>query len=785
MAYKITKTKEEALSQLNELIVVFKKDRKSFISSKYNEAQLRTDFLNPLLMSFGWDVNNESGQTQFLREVIQEESIEVEDSSTKKNPDYTLRVQGQRKLFVEAKKPAVDVEASNKSAFQIRRYGWNATLGISILTNFDKFIVYDCRHKPNAEDDARVARLRIFDYTEYITSYDELYDLISFKSASSGRLDELFSVYEKVGQTFDSYFLDQIENWRAKLAQSAIARNEKLDSDDINFLIQRLLNRIVFLRICEDRKIEKYETLKNIKSYDELKSLFIQSDKKYNSGLFDFIEDSLSLEIDLDKQILIEIFNELYYPLSPYDFSVVDPAILSQIYEKFLGSRVIIENGRKSSVLREPEVAASNGVVPTPKLIVEKIVKETLSPLCDGKSAKQLAEIRMADICCGSGTFLISAYDFLLQVIIKRLTEENVSDSQLIYKLADGTSVLPLKAKRDLLVQNFYGVDINPYAVEVTKFSLLLKILEGESAESIDYFLNRYSGKVLPSLSENIKCGNSLVDEKFFNLYPKAIDDRELLLKVKPFSWHKEFPFLDENHGFDAIIGNPPYVRIQKLVKYSPEEIKYYQSGVSGFAVAKKETIDKYYVFIQRAIALLNPKGFLGYIIPNKFFIVKGGKALRKYIIENSSLSKIIHFGVTQVFPARSTYTAILILQKEERGQFDFKRVKRINSELLASEIAVGLKTSADKIYIFTPEKETEKTFIFSSNGAELEVEKDICLPCIYNLSFGNFDTIAPNSQIIFPYVIKDGHAQVIYESRLKRYEHCWNYLNKHKKQLK
>src|SRR5690606_4413668 len=156
----------------------------------------------------------------------------------------------------------------------------------------------------------------------------------------------LFSVYERVGQTFDDYFLEQIESWRERLAISAVQRNERLGSEDINFLIQRLLNRIIFLRICEDRTIEKFETLKNIRSYEELKALFRQSDKKYNSGLFDFIEDNLSLNIQIDSEVLIEIFNELYYPLSPYDFTVVDPTILSQIYEKFLGSHVVLDEGR-------------------------------------------------------------------------------------------------------------------------------------------------------------------------------------------------------------------------------------------------------------------------------------------------------------------------------------------------------------------------------------------------------------------------------------------------------
>lgn len=829
MALKVVKTKEEGLNQLTELVSSFESGIKTFKESKYNETQVRNDFVDSLLMSFGWDVDNDAKKNQFLRDVIQEEYIEVEDEKSKKNPDYTLRVQGLRKLFVEAKKPYVDITKSSKSAFQTRRYGWNANLGISILTNFENLIIYDCRHKPDIKDDERIARIRVFEFSDYIKDFNEIYDLISFESASSGKLDDLFSVYERVGQTFDDYFLEQIESWRERIAISAVQLNEQLGSEDVNFLIQRLLNRIIFLRICEDRTIEKYETLKNIQSYDELKTLFRQSDKKYNSGLFDFIEDNLSLNIEIDSEVLIEIFNELYYPLSPYDFTVVDPTILSQIYEKFLGSHVVLDEGRQLSIVSEPEVVASNGVVPTPKIIVEQIVKETLSPLIQDKNFKQLTQLKIADICCGSGTFLISIYDFLLKSTIEKLIEEGVSDTELIYEISKNTYGLTLNAKRNVIEQSMYGVDINPYAIEVTEFSLLLKLLEGECEASIDYFISQYATKVLPNLQNNIKCGNSLVDNKFYEFMPEAIDDDQLLYRVKPFDWNTEFPFLNDTNGFDAIVGNPPYVRIQNLVKFSPEEVKYYQNDLSGFAVAKKETIDKYYVFVQRAIALLNPTGFLGYIVPSKFFIIKGGKALRKFISESCNLSKIVHFGVTQVFPDRSTYTAILVLQKEIKEQFLFKRVKKITPELLAAdygyleynkvdfkaepwvflsreteaifnklkseqtqplkslaEICVGLQTSLDKVYIFTPEEETENTFVFNSNGVRKEIEKGICLPCVYDLSFSLFDSITPNAQMIFPYIIDNGKAEVLSEEHFSgNYPLCWAYLNEHKAQLK
>jgi len=466
---------------IQDLVDKYRSDRISCLKTTYNETQLRNDFIDPLLKCFGWDVDNNKGKTQFLRDVIQEEYIEVEDETNKKNPDYTLRINGTRKLFVEVKKPSVDILISAKAAFQTRRYGWNANLRISILTNFENLVIYDCRFKPDISENEQVARVRIFNFEEYIEAIDEIRQLISFDAANTGQLDDLFSIYERKGERFDDYFLKQIEDWRNKLAITAIEKNESLDDEDINFLIQRLLNRIIFLRICEDRTIERFETLKSIQSYDELKLLFQKSDKKFNSGLFDFIEDTLSLNIDLDSNVLTAIFNDLYYPLSPYDFSVVDPTILSQIYERFLGSRITFKGGMQLSILEEPEVSASNGVVPTPKIIVEQIVKDTLFPLTIGKSFNELTAIKIADICCGSGTFLISVYDFMLEKFLGRLIEEGSENKELIYQIDDTTFALTLKAKRNILEQNIYGVDINPYAIEVSEFSLLLKLLEGEN----------------------------------------------------------------------------------------------------------------------------------------------------------------------------------------------------------------------------------------------------------------------------------------------------------------
>ena len=841
------KTKEEMLDKLKSLTKAFSEQRDFYKTAAYSEAQLRIDFLNPMLKLFGWDVDNVSGRSAFLRDVIQEEAITVEEDDgadgfilTKKNPDYTLRIGGERKLFMEAKKASVDVERNPKPAFQTRRYGWNAGLVVSILTNFDKIVLYDCRIKPTTDDASAVARLAVFSYTDLVDKFHELYDLLSFESVAAGHIEATYSVVPKLAQPFDAYFLAQIERWRGLLASNLVA-NQEFDEITINFLVQRLLNRIVFLRICEDRTIEEYATLQQIKTYDQLKEVFLRADKRYNAGLFDFIEDELSLQLAIDTTTLVSIFTELYYPLSPYNFSVVDPAILSQIYEKYLGSRIAIADVRSSkgrqtvSIVAEAEIAASDGVVSTPKNIAEKIVRETISPLLVGRSVAEVLQLRLADICCGSGIFLLTAFDQLVAYQTDQLAVESVS-ADWIAHFPQGGQRLSIWGKQQLIAKCLYGLDINPYAVEVAKFSLYLKLLEGETAATVNDFISRHKNGVLPSLSGNVKCGNALVSSTIYDQLPSLIDNDALLYKLKPFDWDVEFPFLKMTQGFDAIVGNPPYIRIQHMALYAPEELVYYQSDKSGYAGTSHESFDKYYLFLQRAITLLNHTGRLGYIVPHKFLTLTGGQVIRQFIATNSFVRKLVHFGVTQVFPGRSTYTAIIILSRQRADQFSFVKVSNVVADLwrepLATEypqaqlasgkpwifvspqtetifsklrggyvtplstvanIPVGLQTSKDEVYIFQPDKADDTFYYFKNqeiswkNGKPgldksllaWQIEKELCKPCLYDAKLHLFQTIAPNAQLIFPYTILTNGAVVLDEAMLQTtYPYAWKYLS-------
>lgn len=804
--------------------------------SDYNETQLRTDFLNPFLQALGWDVLNEKRAPQHLREVVHEDIVQVDDDESgtiSKKPDYAFRVGLERKFFLEAKKPSVSILTSNRSAFQVRRYGWNARMPVSILTNFHTLVIYDCHQRPDYRDDAAVARLKTYTYTEYVDKFDEIYDQFSREAVYSGAFDTVFGTERQRPGTerFDQYFLQQIERWRRSLAEDLITLNPTLQQDELNFLVQRLIDRIIFLRVCEDRELEKYEALRGVKTYQDLKGLFVRADERYNSGLFDFLEDRLSLKVELGSDVLVQIFKELYFPESPYAFAVVETDVISEIYEIFLGKLIELEKDGRIRIAEKPEVVESSGIVPTPKYIVDTIVQRTLAPLCQGKTPTELSLLRLADIACGSGSFLLAAYEYLLNYHLEWYISNGPGQhTQEVYEGAGGSWYLTLYEKQRILLNAIYGVDLDIQAVEVTQFSLLLKVLENETAAAVQAHLSRHRLRALPNLSHNIQWGNSLVDTSFLQFDEDISTRPEQFAAINPFDWAQSFPRVMAEGGFDMIIGNPPYIRIQNMVRYSSHEVKYYQSRASPYLSAKSDNFDKYALFIERSLFLLKPSGRLGYIVPNKFYKIRSGAALRKLLSSQQYLSEIINFGVQQVFEGQTTtYTCILILNKAQTRQVRvehvddlqtwryskegrietldaglfserawmlvspqvrslFDRLEQQNPRKLgeASDIFVGLQTSSDKIYILRPQSETGDTVTFTDmRGGSWTIEKAILRPCLYDAEVKAFSRPVPNAMIIFPYKVTGEQATLYTQDEMQQlFPLCWNYLNAFKDQL-
>ncbi|OAD20548.1 type II restriction enzyme methylase, partial [Candidatus Thiomargarita nelsonii] len=399
---------------IQTLVKRFESQKDSYKQSQYNETQTRNDFINPFFMALGWDVNNEQGLAEAYRHVVHEDTLKIGRAT--KMPDYSFRVGGVRKFFVEAKKPAVNLKNDPEPAFQVRRYGWNAKLPLSILTNFAEFAVYDCRIKPARTDKASTARILYFKYTDYLARWDELVDTFSFEAVWQGPFDKYAAAQTttKGAIEVDTAFLAEIERWRDILARNIALCNRDLTQRQLKFAVQQTIDRIIFLRICEDRGIEDYGRLLTLQNgtqvYKRLFQFFRQADERYNSGLFHFKAekardepDVLTPTLRIDDDILKNIIKNLYYPDSPYEFSVLPADILGQVYERFLGKVIRLTPEREAFVEDKPEVKKAGGVYYTPTYIVDYIVKQTVGPLLDGKKAGPrgaVSRLKILDPAC-------------------------------------------------------------------------------------------------------------------------------------------------------------------------------------------------------------------------------------------------------------------------------------------------------------------------------------------------------------------------------------------------
>ncbi len=546
---------------VQELVERFQAQLESYRAGAYNETQLRREFLDPFFEALGWDVFNRKGYAEAYKEVIHEDAIRI--GGRTKAPDYCLRAgSGIRSLFVEAKKPSVDIRDAASPAYQLRRYAWSAKLAVSILTDFEEFAVYDCRQRPEKNDKATTGRIIFLDYTQYIERWDELFDLFSPEAIRRGSLEKLVASkkIKKGTAEVDTAFLVEIEAWRDVLSRNIALRNPGISSRDLNFAVQRTIDRIVFLRICEDRGIEPYGSLQGLTNgqsiYARLGELFRRADQRYNSGLFYFDgerdrgepPDEMTLGLAIDDKPLREIIRNLYFPESPYEFSVLPAEILGQVYEQFLGKVIrLTRAGRPRSrrSRKSARPAASTTRRPTSSITSSKTRSASW---WRHRPPKEVAKLRVLDPACGSGSFLDRRLPISLG-LAPRLVRGRRSGAKrprpaapCSTASAGGQWQLTTAEQKRILLDNIFGVDIDPQAVEVTKLSLLLKVLEGESEETLANQLRLFHERALPDLAGNIKCGNSLIGPDYYNGHQLNMLDEEERYRINVFDWKAEFP---------------------------------------------------------------------------------------------------------------------------------------------------------------------------------------------------------------------------------------------------
>ncbi len=664
--------------RIPHLIETFQANLEIYQKGPYNETQLRREYIDPFFEALGWDVSNRQGYAEAYKDVIHEDAIKI--GGVTKAPDYCFRIGGVRKFFLEAKKPAANIREARHPAYQLRRYGWSAKLPLSILTNFTEFAVYDCRVRPHPNDKASHSRILYFSHTDYVHKWDELARIFAREAILKGAFDKyVVSTKAKKGTTeVDMAFLQEIERWRELLARNLALRNPTLTSRELNYAVQQTIDRIVFLRICEDRGIEDYGRLMALQNgnqvYARLIKLFQEADNKYNSGLFHFHPetdrphcDRLTPGLILDDKVLKDIFKNLYYPESPYEFSVLSVDILGQVYERFLGRVIRLTAGNQAKVEEKPEVRKAGGVYYTPTYIVDYIVRHTVGPRLAGQKIRlrQTPSLTILDPACGSGSFLLGAYQFLLDWYHRAYLADDPSKyakgkTPSLYQAHTGDWRLTTEARKRILLSHIYGVDIDPQAVEVTKLSLLLKVLEGEDEQSMGRQLVLFQERVLPDLSRNIKCGNSLIGPDFYTHVQMDLLDETEMYRVNVFDWSAEFAGIMGQGGFDVVIGNPPYVRQEGL----KEAKSYFQQMYAVY----HGTADLYTYFIEKGISLLKPDGYFGYIVANKWLRANYGKPLRQWL-KTRHLVEFIDFGDLPVFQQATTYPCILVVRRTEPAE--------------------------------------------------------------------------------------------------------------------
>ncbi len=748
-------------AEIAALIATFAANEADYTAPDFKEAQVRQQFIDPLFAALGWDVANTAGYAEAYKEVIHEDALKIGGET--KAPDYSFRIGGQRKFFVEAKKPAVLIKDHPEPAYQLRRYSWSAKLPLGILTDFQEFAVYDTRVKPAPTDKASAARLFYCRYDELEKHWDFIAGTFSKEAILKGSFDKYAATAKgKRGTaTVDDAFLEEIENWRDLLARNLALRNPALDTRGLNFAVQRTIDRIVFLRIAEDRGNEPFGQLQALtagpKIYPRLVEIFEKADYRYNSGLFHFAKDAdcaetpdtLTPGLAIDDAVLKEILGSLYYPQSPYVFNVLPAYILGHVYEQFLGKVIRLTDAHQAKVEEKPEVRKAGGVYYTPQYIVDYIVQKTVGPLLEEKTPKQIETLAVLDPACGSGTFLLGAYDYLLKWYLdyysnheaedwakgsavafkapsKKASNKKIKQGPLIaadvktkkfarvYEVApnaskdafgqskvttEGTSsakpvkswALTTEERKRILLTHIHGVDIDSQAVEVTKLSLLLKVLEGERREFQGR--TREMAAVLPDLSKNIKCGNSLIGHDFYAQPDLPTLDAEAKYKLNTFEWKDGFPEVMKRGGFDAVIGNPPYVLLQDENR-NDAQLKYLRAG---YSVASFK-LDTYHLFIEQGVKILRAKGLLGYITPSNFLTNNHLSPLRKFLIEKSQPVEITVLNGS-VFIGASVDTAISILSKtgspavsfplktaEAKGALEFLRSAQIEPHLVMND---------------------------------------------------------------------------------------------------
>ena len=642
-----------------------------------NEETTKAKFIRPLFEALGWDF---------------EEDVLLEDKISHGRVDYNFQIDGKTKFFLEAKSLKADID-NLEYAKQATNYAWLKNINWAILTDFCGIRIFYPAEK------GQVKSFIHLNMDSFLESFEKLW-LLSKESFQNDLLDKEASEYGakpeeiKVGQQLS----EDMNSWRLSLSEHFKTWNQKLTDKDIDEGVQKILDRFIFVRSCEDRGLENDSLRSKYRIWQDdgrkgnflahLKLFFAEYKKNYNSGLFD---DHPCMDWEIASDCFDGIINGLYKSKNgqEYDFSVINADVLGGVYEQYLGHLLSKSaDGDDSKKKRK-----SQGIYYTPTFIVDYIVQNTLGKVLQEKPPIEIADLKILDPACGSGSFLIKAFDYLV-------TYEAVKEShnkfdlktklgklQQAFQKHDGLKEPSTTDKLNILRNNIYGVDLDEQAVEIAQLNLLLKTLDKKQE--------------LPHLG-NIRIGNSLIDD------PKIAGDRA-------FNWNDEFSEVMKDGGFDIIIGNPPYIKeyVNKSAFDGLHNNPYYQGKM-----------DLWTLFACKAIDLLKDGGYLSFIAPNNWLTNAGASIFRNKILAEGEIVKFIDFGDYKVFEEAGIQTMIFVFQKK-KPQSSYKvSYEKINDKDISADNLINSFNSTRKDQIngieiaeinLEPNKLQDKLITFSS----------------------------------------------------------------------
>jgi hypothetical protein len=500
----------------------------------------------------------------------------------------------------------------------------------------------------------------------------------------------------------DVVFLADLGRWRQALARDLAQNNTQLDVWQLNDATQLTLDRLVFIRVCEDRGLETPEVLRPLLDIDDPYPQFIKAmaplRASYNGGLLD---PDLADQLSVTPRVFKRIVQGLYTPWSPYRFDAIGVAILGSIYERALGSTITLDEKRRSvKVELKPEVRKAGGVYYTPQWVVDEIVRLTVEPLIAGKRPAQLQSFRVLDPACGSGSFLLGAYARLIRHFEEYYTAHPTVERRLHFEDAHGTQRLTTAAKAQLLRNSIFGVDVDPAAVEVTTMSLYLKSLESDEPAYVRSQM-QLAGAILPSLTGNIRCGNSLVSTDYYQQTNIGQLDAFEEHRLRPFKWdsvHEGFGKILADGGFDVVVGNPPYFSIDATYGAKHPVPAYLKHAYSDVWLDKT---DVYYYFLRKAAELARQR--LGFIVSRAFLEADKAKRIRAWLGTNTRLERLTDFDGFMVFADAGIATSIVVFdttQPHSEGSVDVRRLR--SGAYSTAEVIEGGRTNGSPFEAFT-----------------------------------------------------------------------------------